>query len=96
MEPPADATNPYTPMALACSRGSGNIVTIIPSVTADAAAPPAPCRKRAPISIAWLCANPHKSDATVKTASPARKTRRWPIRSPSRPARSSRPPKAIR
>ena len=36
------------------------------------------------------------SDATVKTARPAMKTRRWPSRSPRRPASSSRPPNAIR
>ena len=57
IEPPAEATNPNTPIAFACSRGSGNIVTIIPSVTADAAAPPAPCTKRDAISISWLCAS---------------------------------------
>ena len=83
-------------MAFACSRGSGNIVTIMPRITADAIAPPAPCTKRAPISTPWLCAVAQISEASVNTASPARNTRRWPIRSPSRPASSSRPPKAIR
>ena len=32
----------------------------------------------------------------MKTARPIRKIRRWPIRSPIRPASSSRPPNAIR
>jgi len=95
-EPPAEATKPYTPIALACSRGSGNIVTIIPSTTAEVIAPPAPCTKRAITSIAWLCESPHTSEATVKIARPPRNTRLCPTRSPTRPASSSRPPKAIR
>ena len=32
----------------------------------------------------------------MKSVSPERKTRRWPSRSPARPASSSSPPKAIR
>ena len=76
IEPPAEATNPYTPIAFACSRGSGNIVTIIPRMTAEASAPPAPWMKRAAISIPWLCATAHSSEATVNTARPIRKTRR--------------------
>ena len=50
--PPAEATNANTPIALACSRGSGNIVTIMPSTTAEVSAPPAPCANRATTSIA--------------------------------------------
>ena len=96
IEPPAEATNAYTPIARACSPGSGNIVTIMPSTTAEVIAPPMPCTKRAMTSISWLCASPHSSEAAVKTNSPARKTVRRPIRSPKRPASSSRPPKAIR
>ena len=95
-EPPADATNAYTPIALASSRGSGNIVTIMPRMTADVIAPPMPCTKRAPTSISWLCAVPHSSDAPVNSARPARNTVRRPIRSPRRPASSSSPPNAIR
>ena len=49
-EPPAEATNANTPIALACSRGSGNIVTIIPRITAEVIAPPTPCTKRAATS----------------------------------------------
>ncbi len=94
--PPADATNANTPIALACSRGSGNIVTIMPSTTAEVSAPPAPCTKRAITSICWFTASPQTADAAVKTASPIRKIRRRPARSPSRPASSNRPPKAIR
>ena len=38
-------------MALAWSRGAGNIVTIIPSTTADVMAPPMPWMKRATTSM---------------------------------------------
>ena len=96
IEAPADATNEKTPIAFACSPGSGNIVTIIPRITAEASAPPTPWTKRAAISISGLTDSPHSSEARVKTARPARKTVRRPIRSPSRPASSSRPPNAIR
>lgn len=83
-------------MALACSAGSGNIVTTMPSTTADAAAPPAPWANRAPISSAGLSARPHSSDASVKNAKPATNTFLRPARSPSRPNSSSMPPKVIR
>ena len=83
-------------MALACSRGSGNIVTIIPSTTAEDSAPPTPCTKRAAISMPWVWAVAHSTEAIVNTARPMRKMRRWPSRSPRRPASSSRPPNAIR
>ncbi len=68
----------------------------MPRLTAEAIAPPAPWANRAAISIGWLTDTPHSSEATMKTARPARKTRLPPIRSPSRPASSSRPPNAIR
>ena len=95
-EAPAEATNAYTPIAFACSRGSGNMVTIMPRITAEATAPPAPWTKRAAISIPWPWATAHTSEAPVKTTRPARNTLRCPIRSPSRPDRSSKPPNAIR
>ena len=96
IEPPAEATNAYTPIAFACSWGLGNIVTIIPNPTAEVAAPPAPCTKRAATSIVWSCARPHASEAAVNTARPPTNTPRREVRSPRRPASSSRPPKAIR
>ncbi len=94
--PPADATNAKTPIALACSRGCGNIATIIPSTTDEVSAPPAPWTNRAMISTCWFPARPHRADAAVNTPSPVRKTRRRPARSPNRPASSSSPPNAIR
>ena len=95
IEPPAEATKPKTPIAFACCAGSGNIVTIIPRITAEASAPPMPCTKRAPISISWLTEAAQTSEAVVKTVRPMRKMRRWPTRSPIRPASSSKPPKGI-
>ena len=95
-DPPAEATKAKTPIALACSRGSGNIVTIIPRITAEVIAPPIPWRKRAPTSSTSPWEIPHRKEATVKTARPVRKTVRRPMRSPNRPASSSRPPKAMR
>ena len=69
--PPAEATKAKTPIAFACSRGSGNIVTIMPSTTAEVSAPPAPCTNRAMTSIAWFWQTPaHTADAAVNTASP--------------------------
>ena len=68
--PPAEATNAKTPIAFACSRGCGNIVTIMPSTTAEVSAPPAPCTNRAVISMAELVAAPQAAEATLKT--PAR------------------------
>ena len=56
--PPAAATKLYTPIALACSDGFGNIVTIIPRITAEVIAPPMPWTNRAPINSAWLSASP--------------------------------------
>jgi hypothetical protein len=96
IEPPAEATKPYTPIAFACSRGSGNIVTIMPRITAEVIAPPTPWTKRAPTSTPWLCAAPHTSEATVNTPRPQRKTLLRPRMSPKRPESSSSPPNAIR
>ena len=93
--PPAEATNAKAPMARACSLGSGNIVTIMPRMTAEVIAPPTPCTNRAAIRTISLCARPQPSEARLKTVRPARNTRRRPSRSPSRPANSSSPPNAI-
>ena len=54
IDAPALATKEKTPIAFACSPGSGNIVTIIPRITAEASAPPTPWTKRAAISISGL------------------------------------------
>ena len=49
----------------------------------------------AAMSISWTVETPHSSEATVNSVRPAMNMRLRPMRSPSRPARSSRPPKAI-
>lgn len=68
----------------------------MPRITAEASAPPTPCRNRPAISTSALPAVPHSKDAAVNRPSPARKTRLLPIRSPIRPASRSSPAKAIR
>nr|BFE84407.1 hypothetical protein GCM10020093_070080 [Planobispora longispora] len=96
IEAPAAPVKLKTAMALPRSPGSVNSVTRMPSTTAEAMALPTPCRNRAAISRPGPVAAPASSEAAVKTTFPARNIFRRPIRSPSRPARSSSPPKAIR
>ena len=62
--PPAEATKANTPIALACSRGSGNIVTIMPRITAEVSAPPAPWTNRATTSVSSLLASPQTIEAS--------------------------------
>src|SRR4051794_580122 len=83
-------------MARARVSGSGNSVTMIARITEAWAAAPTPCRKRAPIRTPSLDARPQSSEASVKTTSPAWKTRLRPARSPRRPASRSRLPKVMR
>lgn len=83
-------------MALARSRGAVNKVTRMPRPTAEAMALPSPWRKRAAIRTPGEAAKAASTEAPVKTVVPARNIRLRPIRSPSRPMRSSRLPKAIR
>ena len=71
-------------------------MTMIARITEACAAAPTPWRNRAPISTPWLGATPHRSEATVNSVRPARKTRLRPARSPSRPASSSRLPNVTR
>jgi hypothetical protein len=69
---------------------------MIPRITAEVIAPPAPWMNLAATSTSWLWASPQSSEAAVKMVNPIRKIRRRPIRSPSRPESRSRPPNAIR
>jgi hypothetical protein len=96
IEAPAAPVKLKTAIALARSLGSMNSVTRIPRLTAAAIALPTPCRNRAVISTAAEVATPASSEAAVNIAVPARNMRLRPIRSPSRPASSSRLPNAIR
>jgi hypothetical protein len=94
--PPPAATKPKTPIAFARSVGSVKSVTISESATAEAMAPPRPCTAREPTRSACEVASPQLSEARVKTATPIPNSRRWPKRSPSRPARSRNPPNVSR
>ena len=96
MDPPPEATNPKTPIALARSAGSVKRVIISESATAETTAAPNPCTARATISISCEVARPQAADASVKTTIPMRKRRRWPKRSPRRPPSKRKPPKVIR
>ncbi len=89
--PPAEATKAKTPIARARSAGSGKSVTTIPRITAELTAPPTPWTKRAVISSGWLNDSPQSREAAENMASPSRKTRLRPSRSPSRPASSMKP-----
>ena len=59
-----------------------------------ATAAPMPCSARAAISVNSSLASPQTSEAMVKTPTPERNARLWPIASPTRPPSSSSPPKA--
>ena len=67
-------------------------MAMIATIAEVAAAPPKPWMKRAAISIHWLVATPHAAEASVNTVTPARNTRRRPIRSPRRPKNSRKLP----
>jgi hypothetical protein len=66
------------------------------SATAETTAPPRPCNARAPTRTACDVASPQASDVRGKSKIPIKNSRRWPKRSPSRPARSRKPPKVRR
>ena len=51
-----------------------------------------PWIERAAISMPFVSARPQASDASVNSVMPARKSRRCPKRSPSRPPRRRKPP----
>ncbi len=90
--PPSPAMPPQIPSAFIRSRGSGNSSAIRPSDAGAAIASPAPCTNRLETSIAGATAAPHATEASAKTLTPARNSRRRPKRSASRPPSSSRPP----
>ena len=80
-------TAPQTPKAVprslpwkVCARSASEVAKMV--------APPTPCRARKAISIPADWAAPQSSEARVKTASPAAKTRRRPKMSATEPAAS--------
>ncbi len=92
MANPALATPENSDSALIRSRGSVNVLVISASVFGPAAAAPRPCRTRANSSQPGEAASAPSSEAAVNRATPPRKSRRRPNRSPARPPSSSRPP----
>ncbi len=86
MTNPRLATPPQTPSARARRVGSGYRSVIIASEAGSIAAAPRPCTARAMINGSGPGATAQPSEATPKTAIPARQTRRWPSTSPSAPA----------
>ena len=95
--PPAEATKPYTPIAFACSRGSGNIVTIMPEHDrrGHGAADALDEARRHEHLLALREPAEQRGDREERPG-PAMKTFLRPIRSPKRPESSSSPPKLIR
>ncbi len=96
MLPPPAMTKPKTPIAFARSAGSVNRNMISEKATAETTAPPSPCTARAPSSRRCELERPQPSEARVKSAMPARNSRRWPKRSPSRPPSRRKPPNVSR
>ena len=96
MLPPPAITKPKKPIAFVRSAGSWKSSRSSESATAETTAPPRPCTARAAISMFCEVESPQASEASVKSAIPPRKSRRWPNRSPSRPPSSRKPPKVSR
>ena len=91
---PAPDIAAYTPMARLRAGPAGKVVVIRARAVGEARAAPTPCRARAPSSMPSVWARPPRREAPAKTSTPVMKTLRRPNRSPRRPPRSSRPPKA--
>jgi len=91
-EPPPAIVKAKTLIACARSRGSLKPVTIMAMITPADSAPPRPWAKRAATSSAGTGARPASAEAIVNRITPARKTGLRPTRSPTRPARSTKPP----
>ena len=90
---PNAPTAPHAPSAAFRSLPSAKVVLRIESAAGVIIAAPSPCSARAPISAASLQASPDRSEAPVKTMSPAMNTRRRPTMSATRPPSRRKPPK---
>ena len=88
-EPP---TAPKMPSARLRSRPSLNVTARIDRADGATSAAPNPCTARAAMSTSADGATPASSDEAENTARPARKTRRRPSMSPSRPPSRRNPP----
>ncbi len=89
---PMPATAPQMPSALARSDSVVNRRVTRASEAGASSAADAPCRARATSSTSPVGASPAMTEAAVKPAMPARKSRRWPWRSARRPPSSRRLP----
>ena len=94
MAAPPPAMAPKMPKARARSLGAVNMTVSRDSADGASSAPKAPCKARAPNSIASLTAAPPSAEATANPMRPVIRARRRPHRSAMRPPASSRPPKA--
>ena len=79
-------TEPNTPIALARSPGSGNVLATIAIATGLSIVPPTACSARAAIRAPMPGARPHSSEPSPKAARPTWKTRQRPTRSAVEPA----------
>jgi hypothetical protein len=77
---------------LACP--TAYVVAISANPVGAATAAPTPCSARATIRVYSSVASPQTSEAMVKTPTPERNARLWPMASPTRPPSNSRPPNA--
>ncbi len=96
MEAPPETTNAQMPMARALDFGSLKVVMMMERAAGAMIAPPIPCKARATTSTPWLPASPHRSEASVKSASPEANTLLLPKRSPALPPSRRKPPKVRR
>ena len=92
--PPPPWTAPYTPNALARSSGSVKVTATSDSAAGASSAAKAPCRARAPNSVAAFSAKPPRAEAAAKPTSPATNARLRPAKSATRPPSRSSPPNA--
>ena len=79
------ATAPQTPNA-APRRSGGNTMVRMARVCGMSMAAPRPCTARNATSQPAPGDRPHAAEARVNTTTPAKNIRRWPSRSPRRPA----------
>ena len=84
-------TAAQTPMAMVRSLTSPKVATMMASVAGISSAAPTPWTARLAMSTSPLPASPAASEERVKTARPARNSRRRPYTSASRPPTSSSP-----
>ncbi len=88
---PPESSAPLRPSARARSGPSGNTVVSRESAAGVAIAAANPCSTRAVSSVPGRSATPPSSDAAVSSTSPARKSRRRPNRSATRPKSRVKP-----